>query len=118
MIARLDDPWFDAEFVAESTANGSRSIDALDGADGVFFWCPCGYGKPEYPIDGARPHGVLASFANPRGCAAAPADGGSQSRHGGPSRWTMNGTGLADLTLSPSIDVICWHGFVTKGIIT
>ena len=39
----------------------------------------------------------------------------SQSREGGPSRWHASGTGLADLTLTPSIDSGCWHGFITNG---
>jgi Family of unknown function (DUF6527) len=118
LIARLTDPWFDAQFLKNTTARGHEESDALEGADGVFFWCPCGYGKPEFPLDGARPHGVIVSFANPRGCAPAPADAGSRSRNGGPSRWTMSGTGLADLTLTPSVDVgtpSCWHGFITNG---
>jgi hypothetical protein len=37
----------------------------------------------------------------------------------GPGRWTVSGTGLADLTLAPSIHLSgpgCgWHGFVTAG---
>jgi len=118
MIARLTDPWFEAEFLANTTATGHRSQDSIDGADGVFFWCPCGYGKPEYPIEGGRPHGVIVSFANPRGCSPAPPDAGSRSRTGGPSRWTMSGTGLNDLTLSPSVDVgtpSCWHGWIQNG---
>lgn len=116
---RLDDPWFDAQFlVTDPDGKGHRDIDTLDGADGIFFWCPCGYGKPEYPLDGARPHGVIVSFANPRGTPPAPAHGGSRSRDGGPSRWTMSGTGLSDLTLTPSIDVRCWHGFITNGVVT
>jgi hypothetical protein len=120
---RLDDPWYDAVFIAESTAKGHRYIDTLEGADGVFFWCPCGWARPEFPLDGGRPHGVIVSFANPRGCSPAASDAGSQSRSGGPSRWTVTGTGLADLTLSPSIAVgtaeaECWHGFVTNGLVT
>jgi Family of unknown function (DUF6527) len=118
MIARLTDPWFAARFVTETTALGHRYTDSLDGADGVCFWCPCGYGRPEFPLDGARPHAVIASFANPRGAPAAPPDAGSHSRDGKPSRWTMSGTGLADLTLSPSVDVgtpSCWHGWIVNG---
>jgi hypothetical protein len=121
MIARLDDPWFDAAFLAETTATGHREIDTLEGADGVFFWCPCGYGKPEFPLGGGRPHGVIVSFANPRGAPVAPPDAGSQSRNGGPSRWQMSGDGLVNLTLSPSIAVgtpECWHGFIQNGIVT
>ncbi|HYM68827.1 MAG TPA: DUF6527 family protein [bacterium] len=116
MIARLDDPYFEAEFLTETTARGHRKIDTLAGADGIFFWCPCGYAKrPEVT------HGVIVSFSNPIGAPVAPPDAGSRSRGGGPSRWTMSGTGLADLTLSPSVDVgtpSCWHGWIKNGEIT
>jgi hypothetical protein len=122
-LGRLDDPWYDAQFLSHTTANGHRAQDEIDGADGVLFWCPCGYGKPEFPLDGGRPHAVIVSFANPRGCEPAPPDAGSQSAHGGPSRWTMSGTGLHDLTLSPSVDVgsknsKCWHGWIKDGNVT
>jgi len=121
MIAHLTDPWFDAKFLSHTTAYGHTCQDQIEGSDGVLLWCPCGYGKAEYPLDGARPHAVMVSFANPRNAPPVPPDGGSQSRRGGPSRWTMSGTGLADLTLTPSVDVgepSCWHGFVTDGVVT
>jgi len=118
MIARFDDPWFEAKFVKDTTARGCTYTDSIDGADGVQFWCPCGYGKPEFPLDGGRPHAVRVSFANPRGCAPVPDDAGSQGRVGKPSRWVVSGTGFHDLTLSPSIDVGCWHGHVTNGVVT
>lgn len=119
---KLTDPWFEAHFIAGTTARGHHGIDTLDGADGLQLWCPCGYGKPEYPLDGARPHAILVSFTNPRGCAPAPPEAGSQSRDGGPSRWEIvGGAGLDDLTLKPSIDVgtpSCWHGHITNGEVT
>ena len=118
MSARLTDPWFEATFLTETTAKGHRECDTLEDADGVQFWCPCGFGKPDYPIDGARPHGVIVSFGNPRRVPVPPPDAGSQSRNGGPSRWTVSGTGLHDLTLSPSVAVgtpECWHGWITNG---
>jgi len=115
----LTDPWFEAQFVCNTTAEGHTYADALEGSDGIQFWCPCGYGKPEYPLAGARPHAVHVSFANPRGCDPAPLDAGSRSRQGGPSRWEIrDGTGLEDLTLHPSIAVgtpECWHGFIQQG---
>ena len=110
----LLDPWFEAEFITETNASGHRhhGVDIQD-ADGVLFWCPCGYGKAEYPLVGARPHAALFSFANPRG-RAAPLEGGS-TYEGKPKRWTMSGTGLTDLTLTPSLLLPCWHGFLTLG---
>jgi hypothetical protein len=118
VIARLTDPWFEAQFMRCTTAAGWHLADELRGSDGLWLWCPCGYGKPDYPIDGARPHAVIVSFSNPIGAPPAPPAAGSQSRNGGPSRWTMSGTGLADLTLSPSVAVgtpECWHGFIVNG---
>jgi hypothetical protein len=132
MIGRLDDPWFDASFLTDTTAKGHRRIDTLQNADGLFLWCPCGFNDPQFraPNQG-RPHGIIVSFANPRGVPPAPVDAGSRSRDGKPSRWTIvSGTGLWDLTLSPSVDVgdktinpvtkkqvvtSCWHGFIQKG---
>lgn len=120
MIARLSDPWFAVRFMTKTTAKEWYHHDTLEGADGIEFWCPCGYGKPEFPLEGARPHGVIVSFANPRGVPPAPADAGSQSRNGGPSRWTLanESTGVDNLTLTPSIAVgrpECWHGYITNG---
>jgi len=112
---KLTDPYFEAKFMKNTTAAGWSRTSELVGADGVWFYCPCGVGNP----NGA--HGVIVSFANPRGCSPAPPDAGSQSRDGKPSRWTMTGTGLADLTLQPSVDVgtpSCWHGWVKNGEVT
>src|SRR5690348_12593250 len=114
---KLTDPWFEATFIRTSPDGKSHTyVDKLDGADGLFLWCPCGYGKAEYPLDGARPHGLIVSFANPLGVPPAPDSAGTRGRHGRPTRWTMSGSSLDDLTLSPSIDVgtpSCWHGFIT-----
>lgn len=118
---KLTDPWFEARFLRNTTKTGWSTADPenIHGADGIIFWCPCGYGKPEFPIDGARPHAVVVSFANPMGAQPAPPGSGSQNRSGAPSRWTVSGTGLHDLTLSPSIavgsDPECWHGWVQNG---
>ncbi len=97
----------------------TKDPENIKGADGLLFWCPCGYGKPEFPIDGARPHGVVVSFANPIDAPPVPPDAGSMNREGKPSRWVVSGTGLHDLTLSPSIAVganpECWHGWIQNG---
>lgn len=118
-MPRLSDPWFDAKFLKDTTSKGMTYTDDLVGADGLFLWCPCGYGKPEFPLEGGRPHGIYVHFSNPRGCSPAPADAGSQSRNGGPSRWVIDsGSGIADLTLSPSIAIgtlECWHGYIKAG---
>lgn len=117
----LTDLWFDAQFLGEMTVTGHKYIDGIDGAQGIFFWCPCGFGKPEFPLDGGRPHGVIVPFRNPRNAPQLAPDVGPHSRNNPDAhpRWTVSGTGLADLTLSPSIDVgapgSCWHGFITDG---
>lgn len=40
----------------------------------------------------------------------------SQAKQGGPSRWhVVSGQGVQDLTLAPSIDCGCWHGYIKLG---
>ena len=64
-----------------------------------------------------RGHHVLVAFAG-RGVLD---HQGSRNSAGQPTRWQIvSGTGLSDLTLSPSIDCTpsnpnCWHGFITNG---
>ncbi len=112
---RLTDPWFEAEFYGNATESSLRRQGAdIEGAQGVVLFCPCSYGTDE----GA--HGLLIPFDNPRNAPALPPKHGPTSRHN-PTwhpRWTMTGTGLSDLTLTPSVDVgdpSCWHGFITQG---
>lgn len=152
-MPRLDDPWFNARFISNVAPDG-RSYQyhgALAGAQGLMFWCPCGYGRPEYPLHqqsgwpgvsgpvallavsrqpGPRPHAVQMPFANPVGGAPPPPAAfgpGSAANPGGPRpRWqVVGGTGLGDLSLSPSNDVrggaggaSCWHGHITAGEVT
>jgi len=136
--ARLTDPWFEAAFYGEVIERGGFRFRHEDGspmtwpeAQGLFLWCPCGYGlldkegKERFPLDLSlnlgRPHGLLVPFANPPSGVQLPADHGPLSRDGSTHpRWTVSGTGLTDLTTSPSIAVgpasgECWHGFITSG---
>lgn len=120
--ARLEDPWFGAHFIGEVEENGSyRWIDSIEGAQGIFFWCPCGFGKPQFQDpDGGRPHGVLLPFSNPRGAPVAPDSFNRQAASHTP-RWAMEGTEIADLTLSPSVAIgkpECWHGYIKAGEVT
>lgn len=121
-MPRLTDPWFEAEFYGQATEYSYRLQGAeLDGAQGLFLWCPCGYGKPAYPINGPRPHAILVPFANPRNAAALPANHGPVGKDKKRPRWTVSGSGLADLTISPSVDVgdpSCWHGHIRVGEVT
>ncbi len=121
-MPKLNDEWFEAKFYGEISADGKsmRYLDSIDGAQGLFLWCPCGYGKPEFPLNAGRPHGVLIPFVNPRNAPPVPADHGPVNKTDGKTRprWTMSGTGLHDLTITPSVDVgkdSCWHGFITNG---
>jgi hypothetical protein len=135
-IALLTDPWFEAHFYGY-VEEGSWRI-AHDGgaplrfeeAQGLFLWCPCGYGQREkdgslkYPLDlslnHGRPHGLIVPFSNPPSGIPLPAGHGPIGRDGKTRpRWTVSGSGLNDLTITPSIavgkDPECWHGFITAG---
>lgn len=127
-MARLTDPWFGAEFYGQAAGDGfTPQGPIIEGAQGLFLWCPCGFTDPRYQVpDGGRPHGLIVPFANPRNAPAVPADHGpcsSRDRTGPRPRWQMSGTGLGDLTLTPSVAVgggsaespECWHGFITNG---
>lgn len=119
MIARLDDPWFEAEFYGNANERGgyTRQGARIEGAQGVFLWCPCAYGHDE------RAHGLIIPFANPRNASQLPPNHGPHTRND-PNhrvRWNMGGSGLGNLTITPSVDVgtpSCWHGFITNGEIT
>ena|ERR1019366_6676071 len=117
MIARLTDPWFEAEFGGTGTEQGSfrRQGGQIDGAQLLFLWCPCAYGND------ARAHGLIVPFANPRGATITEYNFGMRARDGvSRPRWQMSGTGLDDLTLSPSVDVgepSCWHGYIENGVV-
>lgn len=78
-----------------------RHVTALADADFLTFTCPAC--PPE------KTHSVGVFF---RG------RGVPDYEVPGPGRWVVSGTGLDDLTLSPSIALSCWHGFVTKGEVT
>lgn len=77
-------------------------------AHGIWFDCPC----PKCQAPGAHEMHIVIGFAG-RG---APDDSLSIGSDGKPSRWNVAaGTGLDDLQLTPSIQLLggCnWHGFV------
>ena len=84
-------------------------VATLADAQGIEFDCPRCTGQRSHRIQVAfRGRGVLDHQ-------------GSRSHDGKPSRWQVAaGSGLDDLTLTPSIDCThsdpkCWHGFITRG---
>lgn len=115
MIARLSDPWFEAEFYGNATEKSyQRQGASIDGAQGLFLWCPCAY-----PND-KRAHGLIIPFTNPRNAPELPPEHGPKVPDSDfHPRWVMSGTGLDDLTLMPSVNVgppcSCWHGFINNG---
>jgi len=119
----LTDPWFAATFYGNVSADdrSRQEIPSIDGAQGVQLWCPCGYGDPRYPLSGGRPHMLMIPFRNPRNAPPCPENHGmlQKGNHDAPRpRWVMSGTGLADLTVHPSVDVgdpSCWHGWIQGG---
>ena len=71
---------------------------------GIVFLCPH-----------CKTHFIAVFFANPLdGGAALPAPSDSQNAY----RWQRTGETFDILTLIPSINAPCWHGFVTNGEIT
>lgn len=105
MKSFLTDPWFEAGF-RFVTDGHSRHVDSLEEANAVFLYCPCSFGKSK----GA--HGLLIPIANAN-VNVSPMPGGKA--------WNASGTGLGDLTLTPSLNIgsasgdPCWHGHVRQG---
>ena len=142
----LTDPWFEAEFyggvfenrpcsetdpscchsVNHLTSGYRRQGGNIEGAQGIFLYSPCSFGVDKgietrsWRTSYRGAHGLLIPFSNPRNAPNVPDGHGPQSRDGKRRpRWTMSGTGLADLSLTPSVAVgepECWHGYITSGI--
>lgn len=106
----------EATFVGNyNTATGGFSEqNEISGAQGVMFDCPQ-----------CKSHSVLVWFANPVNAPLVSPDAEPK-----PARWTASGSGIGDLTLTPSIDLntesarkaiadghkaCLWHGFVKTG---
>jgi hypothetical protein len=86
-------------------------VNDLASAQGMFFLCPACYVTNGHSAVGT--HGIVVSFRD-RGVSPTQ---GSHGTDGNPSRWAVSGTGIADLTLDPSIDVGCWHGHIVNGAV-
>lgn len=116
-LGRLTDPWYEATFIGGATPErGYKHLPSIEGAQGLFCWCPCSFGKND------RAHGCIIPFANPRNAPVPDHNFGIRARDGvTKTRWQMSGESLSDLTLSPSIDVgepSCWHGYIKNGEVT
>lgn len=83
-------------------------VPDMASAQGMWLLCPVCFKKNGGPVG---THLIGVTFRN-RGALD---HQGSQSKHGGPSRWTVSGTGLHDLTVNPSVDCGCWHGWIKNG---
>ena len=121
----------DAKFVGKLNADGSffELDDVIDGAQGVLFQCPhCAAGKATGADDAAHhyvegDHYILIWFVNPNNAPRVPDNITPLPR------WTYSGTGIDDLSLTPSVDLskgdpthgikpdpkCMWHGHVTNG---
>lgn len=87
------------------------NVKTLEEAQQIMFLCPACFTKNGGP---ENTHSVLVGF---HGRDLLPHQS-SQSRDKQPSRWNVAGTGTADLTLNPSIDCECWHGWIKNGEIS
>lgn len=86
-------------------------VETLAEAQGLQFLCPACFIKNNGSIG---THWCGVTF---EGRGAQP-EQGSQNKDGKPTRWTVSGTGLNDLTTRPSIllEGGCnWHGYITNG---
>jgi hypothetical protein len=78
-------------------------------AQGIRFLCPKCF---EANGGAAGTHSVLCWFADK----GVPAD-----KSPGPARWPATGTGVEDITLTPSVLLLggCgWHGWIKNGVVT
>lgn len=98
-------PTLEAEFLKHSGDGSFKIVESLSEADGIWFLCPKCYADNNGP---AGTHHVICWFKGKVPNAVSP----------GPGRWTPEGIGIADLSLTPSIQLpepCKWHGFITKG---
>lgn len=91
-----------------------HNVQTVAEADHLMFLCPLCFERNGGP---KGTHSVMATFAG----RDVPKEAGSVDSDGNPSRWTVSGSGLDDLMLTPSIlldakrkpeEGCHWHGFV------
>lgn len=96
------------QFVKLTSTGGWQDVETLVEAEGIWFLCPLCFQKNG---GSTGTHGVLCWFRGV-GPEVAP----------GPGRWAPYGSGLLDLSLTPSVWLngggCGWHGWVQNGNIT
>ena len=105
------------------TVHYRHHVDSLAVAQGVEFLCPKCFvaltdrlGKPRIP----GPIGTHWCEVTFEGRGVKP-EQGVHNKEGKPVRWNVSGTGLADLTTTPSILLqggCNWHGYITNGLVS
>jgi hypothetical protein len=102
-----EDKALNPQFGQDWKQNIFQHVESLVAAHGIMFICP-------KSIADGHQHHVLVFFTG----SPVPPDIGT-NKEGKTVRWIPTGTGLDDLTLSPSIlsqDTTCqWHGWVKNG---
>lgn len=94
----------EAHFIKIIDEKSHRKDASFDDCDGIFFLCPLCFLVNEGSVG---THGGICWKPG------VPAE-----TQPGPGRWPHSGTGLHDLTLTPSIQLVggCnWHGFIQNG---
>lgn len=93
----------DAHFIRMITFNKIERVRTLEEAQGIMFLCPRCF---EENGGAFGTHNTICWFRD---------RGVPDEVMPGPGRWAVAGTSLIDLTLSPSVNNSCWHGFVQHG---
>lgn len=96
------------------TVHYRHEVSSLALAHGIHFLCPKCFIQNHGSVG---THWCEITF---EGRGVKP-DEGSHDNKGKSTRWTVTGTGLADLTTLPSILLqggCNWHGYITKGEVT
>lgn len=91
----------EARFIRSNPPVGWQTVDTIDEADGVMFLCPGCFARN----GGAEGTHVVICWEPSVPLDVSP----------GPGRWPLVGTSLDDLTLTPSVALDCWHGWVKNG---
>lgn len=96
------------QYFEDETGKYLRHVPDLAHSQGIVFLCPACFAKNNGPVG---THGIEVSFHG-RGVLD---HQGSHNTAGNSSRWQVSGNGYSDLSLHPSIDCGCWHGFIKNG---